>query len=66
MNNGQPIKLEIAKLTKDEKNIMAEEFAEGSMALKRLLLKMWNNGIETYACCAGHDKIIKGVKRHLN
>jgi len=66
MNNGQPIKLDLKNLTDIDKNNMAEEFSEGSTILKNLLLKMWKCGIETYACCGGHDKMIKGVKTYSN
>lgn len=55
MINGEPIKLNLKKLTIKEKNQFAEDFSEGSKELKNLLLKMWDNGIETIACCAGHE-----------
>ncbi len=39
----------------EEQGKYAEEFCEGNEDLKKLLLKMWKAGIQTYACCAGHD-----------
>lgn len=35
--------------------IIAGRFSEGSNALKDLLIFLWNHGIMTRACCAGHD-----------
>ena len=57
---------EIREKYKGNKDKMAEEFCEGSSDLKNLLLKMWKQGIETYASCGGHDKIIKGAKTYSN
>lgn len=42
-------------LPEEKKKEYAEMFSEGDEDLKRLLIKMWNNGIQTYASCAGHD-----------
>lgn len=39
---------------KADKENFATVFAEGSHALKGLLLHMWDNNIETLACCTGH------------
>lgn len=62
MNNGEPIDLDLKRLTQKEKNEYAETFSEGSTELKKLLLKMWDNGIKTYACCKGHiDKLPSGI-----
>ncbi len=47
---------DFSKLTDEKKEEMATLFSEGNEDLKNLLLTMWNNGIQTYACCAGHDK----------
>lgn len=33
----------------------AKEFSEGNAILEKLLLSMWDNGIKTIACCAGHE-----------
>ena len=53
-NSGQPIKLGLPNLSDSEREKIATEFSEGSERLKNLLLKMWSNNIETYACCVGH------------
>ena len=45
---------DFTKLSMEEKEKYAEQFCEGNKDLKMLLLKMWNNGIQTYASCAGH------------
>jgi hypothetical protein len=34
----------------------AEKFCEGNTALQQLLLRCWNNNIETLACCIGHEQ----------
>lgn len=39
---------------KADKQGYADVFSEGSPALKNLLLHMWDNDIETFACCVGH------------
>ncbi len=39
----------------EEKEKMATDFAEGNEDLKALLLLLWQIGIESNACCAGHD-----------
>ena len=71
MNKEELVKLNLESLTAEEKINYAEEFSEGSSALKKLLLKMWDNGIETYACCAGHGErvvsyIFFSVEKFLN
>jgi len=53
-NAGLAIKADFTKKSKKEKEEKATIFSEGSQELKDLLLYMWNNGINTYACCAGH------------
>ena len=47
---------DFSNLTDEKKEEYAEMFSEGNEDLKRLLIKMWDNGIQTYASCAGHDK----------
>ena len=42
----------------------AIDFSEGNSSLKDVLLSLWNNGIETYACCAGHPEIKDEVYRN--
>ena len=46
---------DFSKLSHDKQELYAEKFCENNEDLKRLLLKMWGNGIQTYACCAGHE-----------
>lgn len=53
-NTGSVVMLDLNNMTKEEKEDCACEFAEGSEELKNLLLKLWDKGITTYACCAGH------------
>lgn len=36
-------------------NKLSEEYSEGDIQLQNTLLNLWKNGIETYACCKGHD-----------
>ena len=55
MNKNELYKLNLKKLTDLEKIEKAELFSEGNELLKNLLLKMWDRGIETYACCSGHE-----------
>lgn len=38
----------------DRKEI-AKQFSEGDEQLEKCLLELWNNGIQTTACCRGHD-----------
>ena len=43
------------KTIKANKEAYAEVFSEGSPALKKLLLYMWDHNVETKACCIGHE-----------
>ena len=53
----------IPNKTKEEQFALAEEFAEGDVALKECLLFLWQNKIGTIACCAGHEKqMVFGVE----
>lgn len=47
---------DFTKASQDKKEEFATLFSEGNKDLKHVLLTMWNNGIQTYACCAGHKK----------
>lgn len=38
----------------DRKEI-AKQFSEGDEQLEKCLLELWDNGIQTTACCRGHD-----------
>ena len=46
---------DLTKLSPEEQEKYAEEFCEGNAELKKLLLKLWKSGIQTYACCVGHN-----------
>ena len=46
---------DLSKLSEKEKVTKAIEFSEGNRELLDLLLCLWNNNINTYACCAGHE-----------
>ena len=43
-----------SSFTKEEKLKNSKLFAEGSQELENLLLNLWNQGIDTFACCVGH------------
>lgn len=53
---GKVIDFNMVVENKDE---FAKVFAEGSDALESLLLYLWDTGIQTKACCAGH--VVKPV-----
>ena len=53
---GLAIKANFTKKSKKEKEELATIFCEGSQELKNLLLYMWENGINTFSCCAGHKR----------
>ena len=46
---------DLTTLSRKKQEEYATTFCEGDENLKKLLLKMWENKIQTYACCAGHD-----------
>ncbi len=46
----------------EEREKYAELFSEGDENLKELLLTLWGNKIQTYACCAGHDEVVEDGK----
>lgn len=54
LNNGHPININFPMLPLQEQQMYAQEFAEGSDDLKNILLLLWQNGINTNSCCAGH------------
>lgn len=54
LDNKNLLKEDMTKIK--DKEYYATEFSEDSVQLKNLLLKMWDSGINTYACCAGHKK----------
>lgn len=45
---------DLTQFSRRKKEENANLFCEGNEHLKKLLLKLWDNGIQTYACCAGH------------
>lgn len=54
-NRVLPIDLDSIPVEKREEALL--EFSEGSIGLEHCLRTMWDNGLKTHACCAGHDKI---------
>lgn len=52
-NNGK-IYENPTKETIDKQQELAEDFSEGNPLLKELLLKLWQNKINTRGCCNGH------------
>lgn len=48
---GKVLPFEVIKADMDA---YAQVFSEGSEELKKLLLQMWDNNVETLACCTGH------------
>ena len=65
INDGKKYCLNLEKMTDKEKTSLAEEFAEGSVALKNLLLTFWNQNLETSACCKGHNKTRNAKRFYL-
>ena len=47
---------DMSKLSEKEMVTKAMEFSEGNRELLELLLCLWKNNINTYACCAGHEE----------
>ncbi len=52
---GEVFADDLTKLSPQEMEEQAEIFAEGSADLKEILLLLWSNGIQTQACCCGHE-----------
>lgn len=50
------------EVIKANKEAYAKVFSEGSPALESLLLHLWNNDIETHACCIGHINVPRYTK----
>lgn len=46
---------DICHLPYNEKVNLAKEFSEGKQSLENFLLYLWQNNINTMACCAGHE-----------
>lgn len=46
---------DMSAISDAEKKQKAREFAEGNAGLEELLLFLWNNNVNTYACCGGHQ-----------
>lgn len=61
-NDGNIYTLKLKDMADADKFAVAEEFSEGSTALKELMLTLWNKGVETFACCRGHYKTARGKK----
>jgi len=47
---------------KEDPESFASIFCEGSVALRNLLLDLWENNIETRGCCKGHDCVHTYIK----
>ena len=47
---------DITKMSSLTQKNFAEQFAEGNLGLKNLLLYLWRNGIQTIASCGGHGE----------
>lgn len=56
----------IFKLEKNDREILANNLAEGNKDLKSLLLNCWNNNVKTFSCCKGHDTIYPQFAFELN
>ena len=52
---GKVLFTDFSILSKQEKLEQAEVFAEGSAELKKILLLLWECGVQTLGCCAGHE-----------
>lgn len=39
-----------------DKESIAKQFSEGDIQLQNCLIKLWDKGIKTVACCRGHDE----------
>ena len=55
-NTGVPLDAkQILRADKNTQREYAEDFSEGSESLQRLLLSLWERGVRTVGCCAGHE-----------
>ena len=52
---GKVLFTDFSKLSKEEKIEQATVFAEGSNELKKILLLLWECGVQTIGCCGGHE-----------
>lgn len=50
---------------KNRKEEYADVFSEGSESLKKLLCYLWENNIETAACCTGHKREPRYTKKTI-
>lgn len=56
MSNGKYSRVYSREEILKDKERFAKEFSEGNPMLEQILLFCFNNGIETFGCCAGHLK----------
>ena len=61
-NDGKHTFVNTQDMKPEEREKLAHEFCEGSIELKRLLLTLWNEGIETCGCCTGEQEFHKDRK----
>ena len=52
---GDVLADDLTHLSEKEMDEQAEIFSESSPALKETLKVLWSNGIQTIACCSGHE-----------
>lgn len=66
MNNAVPNDIrDMSMLSAEEKKLKAKEFAEGNVELEKFFLFLWNNNINTYACCGGHESASQDVQDNV-
>ncbi len=65
MKNKSPKYTPIYKMNKIKQYALATKFSEGKKDLKFLLLTMWKNHIDTYACCGGHEIDVGNEKNSI-
>jgi len=52
---GKILLKDFSQMSNEEKLEQATVFSEGSEELKKILLLLWDCGIQTLGCCAGHE-----------
>ena len=64
-NDGN-VHIDFFDKSKEELDGIADEFSEGNTNLKNTLLTLWNSGIQTMACCVGHEDRYPGGIANIN
>lgn len=54
--DGKVYVKDYTNVSREEKIIDAKKYSEGNEKLEELLLLLWENGINTVSCCAGHER----------